>query len=165
MNLHVWKDVDYRGRLTRVDYTTKDVEGKPWYKYALVYLPYDYDDKKPYNILYLMHGGGGNPDAWTDCSQIKNALDRAFNEKLAEPFIVVFPTFYSLTPAQARIKREHAYIDAFPDDRFTGPVIIIFSLLDLPQRTLLAPVPKVQITRVENAHAIQIHIERHAEIS
>ncbi len=104
MNLHVWKDVDYRGRLVRVDYMTKDIEGTPWYKYALVYLPYGYDDTKPYNILYLMHGGGGNPDAWTDCSQIKNALDRAFNEKLAEPFIVVFPTFYSLTPSQARIQ-------------------------------------------------------------
>ena len=93
MNLHVWKDVDYRGRLVRLDYTTKDISGNPWYKYALVYLPYGYDDTKPYNILYLMHGGGGNPDAWTDCSQIKNALDQAFNDKLAEPFIVVFPTW------------------------------------------------------------------------
>ena len=102
MNLHGWRDVDYRGMIVRVDYETRDMEGKPWKKYANVYLPYGYDDAKAYNILYLMHGGGGNPDAWLDCSQVKNVLDRGFNEKMAEPFIVVFPTFYSLIPSEHR---------------------------------------------------------------
>lgn len=26
----------------------------------MVYLPYDYNDNKKYEILYLMHGAGGN---------------------------------------------------------------------------------------------------------
>ena len=102
MELHQWRDIDCRGTVVRVDYTTPDHEGKPWAKYANVYLPYGYDGSKPYNILYLMHGGGGNPDAWLDCSQIKNALDRSFAEGRAQPMIVVFPTFYSLLPGEYR---------------------------------------------------------------
>ena len=49
-----------------------------WWTFAPVlenlylwYLPYGYDDRKPYDILYLMHGGGGNPDAWLDSSARK----------------------------------------------------------------------------------------------
>ena len=102
MNLHQWKDIDFRGTVVRVDYTTTAQDGKPWAKYANVYLPYGYDAGKRYNILYLMHGGGGNPDAWLDCSQIKNVLDRSFTEGRAEPMIVVFPTFYSLLPGEHR---------------------------------------------------------------
>ena len=104
MRLHQWKDVDYRGTIVRVDYTTTDMQGQPWAKYANVYLPYGYEEKKKYNILYLMHGGGGNPDAWMDASQIKNALDRAFHDGDAEPFIVVFPCFYDLIPSENRHK-------------------------------------------------------------
>ncbi len=102
MELHGYRDVDYRGTIERVEYTIQDHQGQPWQKYANVYLPYGYDAEKPYNILYLMHGGGGNPDAWLDCSQIKNALDRGFFEKRAEPFIVVFPTYYDLIPSENR---------------------------------------------------------------
>ena len=102
LELHQWRDVDFRGTVVRVDYTTTAQNGTPWAKYANVYLPYGYDEAKPYNILCLMHGGGGNPDAWLDCSQVKNALDRSFAEGRAKPFIVVFPTFYALLPGEFR---------------------------------------------------------------
>lgn len=112
MELHHYKDVDYRGTITRVEYQSANSQGQPWTKYANVYLPYAYDPEKPYNILYLMHGGGGNPDAWLDCSQIKNALDQAFLEHRADPFIVVFPTYYDLIPSEHR----RDGIDAFWED-------------------------------------------------
>ena len=99
MNIHCWKDIDYRGTIVRVDYEAAASDGTPWLKYANVYLPYGYDDNRPYNVLYLIHGGGGNPDAWLDCSQIKNVFDRSFYEKRAEPFIAVFPCFYNLIPS------------------------------------------------------------------
>lgn len=102
MNLHRWKDVDYRGKIVRIDYLAPNIEGDLWTKHANIYLPYGYDETKPYDILYLIHGGGGNEDAWLDCSQIKNALDQAFREKLAAPFIVVFPMFYNCIPTEHR---------------------------------------------------------------
>ena len=89
-------DVEFRGQVRRVEYTTANKEGELLKKYVNVYVPYGYDEdpEKKYNILYLMHGGGGNPDAWLDASAIKNELDHAFMEKEAEPFIVAFPTYY-----------------------------------------------------------------------
>ena len=93
---YVYHDVNFRGTIERVRYTTHNPEGEVREKYANVYLPYGYDPngEKRYNVLYLMHGGGGNPDAWLDCSMVKNMLDYCFFEKEAEPFIVVFPSFY-----------------------------------------------------------------------
>ena len=112
MKLHQWHDCDYRGNIVRVDYETTDRQGKPWSKYANVYVPFGYDPRKQYNILYLMHGGGGNPDAWLDASQIKNMLDLAFANKEADPFLVVFPTYYDLNPSEHR----HEGVDASWED-------------------------------------------------
>jgi len=103
MKLHKWKDVDYRGEIVKVEYEAPDYQGNPWKKYANVYLPYGYDKEKPYDILYLIHGGGGNADAWLDCSQIKNVFDQAFEAKLCKPFIAVFPCFYSWIPSEHRV--------------------------------------------------------------
>jgi len=96
MRFYRQHDIEYRGTIRRVDYVSTDAEGVQVNKYANVYLPfgYDKDPEKKYNVLYVMHGGGGNPDAWLDSSLIKNELDYAFSEKEAEPFIVVFPTYY-----------------------------------------------------------------------
>lgn len=93
---HFYYDVPCHGRLERVDYETTNVEGERVKKYANVYLPWEYykTDKK-YNITYMMHGGGGNPDSFLDASATKNMLDLSFDKKLAEPSIVVFPSYYN----------------------------------------------------------------------
>lgn len=92
-----YHDVHFRGTIDRVVYTTTNPEGELREKYANVYLPYGYDaaDKeKKYDILYVMHGGGGNPDAWLDCCKVKNMLDYCIDAKEVQPLIVVFPSFY-----------------------------------------------------------------------
>lgn len=97
MKKYQYRDVNFRGRIERVTYTTTNPAGDPRTKYANVYLPYGYDPHNParkYNVLYLMHGGGGNPDAWLDCCCVKNMLDYCFSEGVAQPMIVVFPSFY-----------------------------------------------------------------------
>lgn len=98
MKKYQYHDVNFRGTIDRVAYQTTNSAGEPRDKYANVYLPYGYDaaDKeKRYNILYLMHGGGGNPDAWLDCCKIKNMLDHGIDAKEIEPLIVVFPSYYN----------------------------------------------------------------------
>lgn len=96
MKKYQYHDVHFRGTIDRVAYMTTNPEGEPRDKYANVYLPHGYDpaDKaKKYNILYVMHGGG-NPDAWLDCSKVKNMLDYCIDAGEIEPLIVVFPSFY-----------------------------------------------------------------------
>ena len=99
MKLHSFKDEPRRGSIRRLEYV--GAEGAR--KYALVYLPWGYDDdpERRWDILYLMHGGGGSPDAWLDACPLKNMLDRSFADGEAEPMIVVFPTFYAHGPRRS----------------------------------------------------------------
>ncbi len=97
MNRHQYHDVFMRGTLERITYATTNREGEPRDKYANVYLPHGYDaanKEKKYNILYVMHGGGGNPDSWLDCCKVKNMLDYAIDRGEVQPLIVVFPSYY-----------------------------------------------------------------------
>ncbi|MCR5174782.1 MAG: hypothetical protein K6C09_09185 [Oscillospiraceae bacterium] len=98
---YAFHDADHRGTIDRVYYTIKTAEGDEIEKYANVYLPWGYDREdagRRYDILYLMHGGHGNPDSWLDSCPFKNMLDCCFAEKAAEPFIVVFPSYYRHVP-------------------------------------------------------------------
>lgn len=97
MRQYQYHDVNFRGTIERVDYWTTNPEGELRDKYANVYLPYGYDpgdSVRRYNILYIMHGGGGNPDAWLDCCMVKNMLDYCIDVGEIKPLIVVFPSFY-----------------------------------------------------------------------
>ena len=69
-------------------------------KTALVYLPNGYDEKDTktqYNILYLMHGGGGNENQYFhgegQQSEMKNVLDNMIAKGDIKPIIVVTPTY------------------------------------------------------------------------
>lgn len=90
------QDEPRRGRLERLDYTGAGGARK----YARVYLPYGYDDdpERRYDVLYLMHGGGGDPEHWTALCPVQNMLDAAFANGEAAPMLVVFPTFYAAPP-------------------------------------------------------------------
>ena len=107
---------DKKGTVVPVDYETfyyaKDAADgdalshqTPITKTAYVYLPYGYDSKTCYNILYLLHGGGDTGTKWF--SQQDNAdgevgegyavniLDNLFAAGKADPFIVVTPGLYN----------------------------------------------------------------------
>ena len=96
MKEFTYQDEARRGRLERLDYTGAGGARK----HALVYLPYGYDSDpaRRYDVLYLMHGGGGNPEHWPELCPVENMLDRAFASGEAEPMLVVFPTYYPAPP-------------------------------------------------------------------
>ncbi len=97
MEKYTYHDVNMRGSIQVITYQTKNRDNEVREKYANVYLPYGYheaDNQTCYNIIYLMHGGGGNPDAWLDCSKVKNMLDYSISTNRFEPLIVVFPSYY-----------------------------------------------------------------------
>ena len=60
-----------------------------------VYTPYGYDDPKnkkvKYPVLYLLHGGGGDEDAWSNMGRACQIIDNLIEKGLAEPMIVVMP--------------------------------------------------------------------------
>ena len=58
-----------------------------------VYTPAGYEDspKTKYPVLYLLHGSGGDEDAWSDLGRTAQILDNLIAEGKAKPMIVVMP--------------------------------------------------------------------------
>lgn len=92
------RENDKKGTVERFTYSsqTYDEQGSlPLEKSAWVYLPYDYDNAKKYNILYLLHGGGVNEDWWLKTfPDTVTILDNMMAQGICEPCIIVTPTYY-----------------------------------------------------------------------
>ncbi len=75
------------GRLSKVWYPSPTL-GKNRRMY--VYTPPEYDsDNNKYPVLYLLHGAGGDEDAWTTLGRAPWILDNLIAAGKAEPMIVV----------------------------------------------------------------------------
>ncbi len=92
------KRVDEEGTIEEISYETKNYyenRSEAISKKANVYLPYNYDASKRYNILYLMHGTGDNEQSWLkENVNNKYMLDNLIFNGYIDPLIVVTPTFY-----------------------------------------------------------------------
>ena len=102
----VWNYLNSSGQLvTDQDISSEEagretVQGEPIEKKCKVYLPagYDENDQRKYNVLYLLHGIGGNRNEWLGDNGkvdgnyvICNILDNLIANGEIEPLIVVFP--------------------------------------------------------------------------
>ncbi len=56
-----------------------------------IYTPPGYDPAGAYPVLYLLHGSGGDEDAWAAMGRVCQILDHAIARGEAEPMIVVMP--------------------------------------------------------------------------
>ena len=73
----------------------------PWYDSKIlginrrltVYTPYGYETnpKAKYPVLYLLHGAGGDEEAWISMGRTAQILDNLIAKGLAKPMIVVMP--------------------------------------------------------------------------
>ena len=84
------------GTIEHISYTSYDYfgDGSEVTKEANVYLPYGYDASQKYNVLYLMHGIGGDEAEWgmtNNMSRVKIIMDNLIYYGDIEPFIVVTP--------------------------------------------------------------------------
>ena len=120
---------DYRqaaqqqGRIVRLDYqTTSYATGQAMQKYALVYLPYGYEEGATarYNVLYQMHGGGGSPTTYFggegQSTQYKNILDNMIQNGDCQPCIVVTPTFYLSGDGNTSVSNSGVAVEQFPTE-------------------------------------------------
>lgn len=84
-----YKEANQRGNLTKVWYNspTLDINRRMY-----VYTPYGYEKgKQKYPVLYLLHGGGGDEDAWSNMGRACQILDNLIEQGKAKPMIVVMP--------------------------------------------------------------------------
>ena len=82
-------EANQRGNLNQVwyDSPTLDTERR-----LFVYTPYGYDNSNnKYPVLYLLHGMGGDEDAWSTMGRACQILDNLIEKKLAKPMICVMP--------------------------------------------------------------------------
>ncbi len=85
------------GKIEKITYTSHDFFGDPTVeveKAANIYLPAGYDPSKKYNVLYLMHGIGGDENEWGmtgSTSRVKCIMDNLTYYGDIESFIVVTP--------------------------------------------------------------------------
>ena len=84
-----------------VEATQHGTVSHPWYDSKIlgysrrltVYTPYGYESnpKKKYPVLYLLHGAGGDEEAWISMGRTAQIMDNLIEKGLAEPMIVVMP--------------------------------------------------------------------------
>ena len=85
-----YKEANKRGSVSHVWY---DSELLGINRRMTVYTPYGYETNKKtkYPVLYLLHGGGGDEEAWTSMGRTAQILDNLIEKGLAKPMIVVMP--------------------------------------------------------------------------
>ena len=86
-----YKESDKPGNLEQVWYHSAENDMT---RRLYVYTPYGYDPKKSkvkYPVLYLLHGGGGDEDAWSTLGRTCQILDNLIAAGKATPMLVVMP--------------------------------------------------------------------------
>lgn len=96
------QECTHKGEVVTLDYTApayaiNEVLGRheKISKAVTVYLPYGYKESEQYDVLYLLHGTGGNNEYWlqkaTTGVPTVNVLDNMIEQGLCKPLIVVTP--------------------------------------------------------------------------
>jgi len=84
-----YKEAEKRGNLTKVWYDSPTLKMN---RRMYVYTPRGYEkSKQKYPVLYLLHGGGGDEDAWSNMGRACQILDNLIEQGKAKPMIVVMP--------------------------------------------------------------------------
>lgn len=77
-----------RGKITTVEYFSMTVGSK---RKAMIYIPPGYSEDQRYNVLYLLHGIGGDEEEWYNHAGPQVILDNMYADRKLAPMIVVLP--------------------------------------------------------------------------
>lgn len=86
-----YKEAEHHGNIEQAWYYSAENNME---RRLYVYVPYGYDknDKKTkYPVLYLLHGGGGDEDAWSTLGRTAQIMDNLIAAGKAVPMLVVMP--------------------------------------------------------------------------
>lgn len=85
------------GQVVRLDYTTSVYGEEDQKRWASVYVPacYDPNGDTRVNVIYFFHGNNGDQNVLLGNEATCNAFDHMIETGIAEPFIVVAPTYYN----------------------------------------------------------------------
>lgn len=84
-----YREANERGNLEQVWYDSPTLGLN---RRMYVYTPYGYENSNQnYPVLYLLHGGGGDEDAWSNMGRARQILDNLIEKGEAVPMIVVMP--------------------------------------------------------------------------
>ncbi len=82
-------EANEHGTLNQVWYDSETLDIN---RRMFVYTPYGYESsKKDYPVLYLLHGAGGDEDAWSTMGRTCQILDNLIEKGEADPMICVMP--------------------------------------------------------------------------
>lgn len=86
------------GSIETVEYDSTTVGNK---RKMLVYTPPGYNENEKYNVLYLLHGIGGDEEEWHRNGRPEVILDNLFADGKLKPMIVVLPNGRAMTNDRA----------------------------------------------------------------
>lgn len=116
--LYANQDVEH-GNMEQVWYDSPTLGFK---RRLSVYTPAGYDKGKKYPVLYLLHGAGGDEEAWPTLGRTAQIMDNLIAQGKAKPMIVVMPNGNAwqdaspyATGKKDRINAKATYQESFPD--------------------------------------------------
>lgn len=136
---YVVKDVPH-GTVSRVWYHS-DVLGKD--RRMAVYTPAGYEtSKEKYPVFYLLHGMGGDEEAWLATGRMEQILDNLIASGKAKPMIVVMTngnTVHKAAPGESEEGNFKPYNSGSFDTSFEAHFKDVISFVDSRYRTIKKP--------------------------
>ena len=126
-----------------------------------VYTPAGYErGKRKYPVLYLLHGMGGDEEAWVATGRVVEIMDNLIAEGKAEPMIVVMPngcTKHVSAPGYSEEGMFTPYMSGSMDGTFEAMFSDIVEWVDTTYRTIAKPEKRaIAGLSMGGFHAMQI---------
>lgn len=103
------------GTITKVWYQSTNAQMD---RRLTVYLPAGYEEgKDKYPVLYLLHGSGGDENAWSELGRASQILDNLIAEGKAVPMIVVMPNGVVRNPSAPEVNETNMFQPTMANSR------------------------------------------------